>query len=166
MRKRTNCHPSEVNIIILSILTNRSLEGPTPCEQGSKGPMGNYVWRCISTGQDGSNEVDFEWIGRAIAGLRRPQSFIRTNGRTETIPKSPFSPLERAGNNKFSSIFMFLRLWSRYLISVYVSECDDLLYLNDLDIAKYATIKFPYTGLGKRVWYFQDINIYNTATTK
>ena len=64
---------------------SRSLEGPPPCEQASKGPTGKWALRCTSTGQDGSNELDLEWIGPnqwLLSYSVRKVLSRRTDGRT------------------------------------------------------------------------------------
>ena len=50
--------------------TSRLLECSPPSEQVSKSayyvheaPMGKWSWCCMSTGQDGSKELNLEWIG-------------------------------------------------------------------------------------------------------
>ena len=65
------------------LVRSRSLEGPLPCEQGSKGPTGKLAWCCTSTGQDSSKELDLEWISPVVAELRWLQSFVWTNGWTD-----------------------------------------------------------------------------------
>ena len=51
-------------------VTSRLLESSPPSEQVSKSayyvneaPMGKWSWCCMSTGQDGSKELNLEWIG-------------------------------------------------------------------------------------------------------
>ena len=44
----------------------QSLEGPPPCEQGSKGQTGKWAQRCTSPDQDDSSELDLEWISSGI----------------------------------------------------------------------------------------------------
>ena len=60
-------------------------------------PMGKWPWRCASTDQESSYELDLEWISPAVAELQHPQNLDqtngrrdgRTNGRMETVA-SPF----------------------------------------------------------------------------
>ena len=37
------------------------------------GPMGKWPWRCTSTGQGSSKELDLEWICPVVAGSQHPQ---------------------------------------------------------------------------------------------
>ena len=62
--------------------------GSTTLSTKFQGPTGKWAWRYTSTGQYGSNERDLEWIGRVVAELRRLQSFVRTNKRTNGRSKS------------------------------------------------------------------------------
>ena len=83
--------------------TSRSLEDPPPCEQSSKGLTGKWASRCTSTGQDGSNELDLEWIGPVVVELRRLQSFVRMNRRMDTQMKKYITD----GDNSKSSFFLW-----------------------------------------------------------
>ena len=76
-----------VVVVIMIFITSISTEGSPPHEQRSKGLTGKRAWRCTSTGQDGSNELDLEWISPVVLSyVIRKVFYGRTDGGTETIP--------------------------------------------------------------------------------
>ena len=60
----------------VQLTTNRSLEGPLPCEQGSRSLTSKWAWCCTSTCQDNSNELDLRYV-HACAERTRAENWLQ-----------------------------------------------------------------------------------------